>query len=373
MNIIDIYDKLKSSYKNYIGSFVSIKDERIKQEVSDAIQDEKLWPKALIQFNPNFAQGVGVTQLIEQGLPIHKDLERFFKTSFYKHQQEAIELGCQNKEFIVTSGTGSGKSRTFMATIFNYVLQHQEDCINKTIAIIVYPMNALINSQSEELDRYRQQYEEATGKECPFTFGKYTGQEDSAARERMQQTPPNIILTNYMMLELLMTRAGDEKRLRDCFLENLHYLVFDELHTYRGMQGSDVSFLIRRIKAQAKGNVLCFGTSATMVADDKLTYKEQRQKVADVASCIFGSSYDASQVVDETLKVGLSKPNCTQSELITAITTPIPSALDADMIRNYPTANWIEQNIALRFDEKENKYFRGTPCSIEDIAEKLFN
>jgi superfamily II DNA/RNA helicase len=373
MNIIDIYDKLKSSYKNYIGSFVSIKDERIKQEVSDAIQDEKLWPKALIQFNPNFAQGVGVTQLIEQGLPIHKDLERFFKTSFYKHQQEAIELGCQNKEFIVTSGTGSGKSRTFMATIFNYVLQHQEDCINKTIAIIVYPMNALINSQSEELDRYRQQYEEATGKACPFTFGKYTGQEDSAARERMQQTPPNIILTNYMMLELLMTRAGDEKRLRDCFLENLHYLVFDELHTYRGMQGSDVSFLIRRIKAQAKGNVLCFGTSATMVADDKLTYKEQRQKVADVASCIFGSSYDASQVVDETLKVGLSKPNCTQSELITAITTPIPSALDADMIRNYPTANWIEQNIALRFDEKENKYFRGTPCSIEDIAEKLFN
>lgn len=51
MNIIDIYDKLKSSYKNYIGSFVSIKDERIKQKVSEAIQDEKLWPKALIHLN----------------------------------------------------------------------------------------------------------------------------------------------------------------------------------------------------------------------------------------------------------------------------------------------------------------------------------
>lgn len=302
MNIIDIYDKLKNSYKNYIGSFVSIKDERIKQRVSEAIQNEKLWPKALVQFNPNFAQGLGVSQLIKKGLPIHKDLEQFFKTPFYKHQQEAIELGCQDREFIVTSGTGSGKSRTFMATIFNYVLLHREDCNNKTIAIIVYPMNALINSQAEELDHYRQQYEETMGEKCPFTFGKYTGQEDSQARERMQQTPPNIILTNYMMLELLMTRAGDEKRLRDCFLENLHYLVFDELHTYRGMQGSDVSFLIRRIKAQAKENVLCFGTSATMVADDKLTYKEQRQKVADVASCIFGSRYDASQIIDETLK-----------------------------------------------------------------------
>lgn len=55
-----------------------------------------------------------------------------------------------------------------MATIFNYVLQHQEDCIEKTIAIIVYPMNALINSQAEELGRYQQQYEETIGKNVPL-------------------------------------------------------------------------------------------------------------------------------------------------------------------------------------------------------------
>lgn len=373
MNILDIYKELKRSYKNYIGSFVSIKDERIRKEVSEAIQSEKLWPDALIQFNPNFASGIDVSQMIKNGFPIHKDLGLFFKNSFYKHQQEAIELGCQDKEFIVTSGTGSGKSRTFMATIFNYILQHQEDSINKTIAIIVYPMNALINSQSEELARYRQQYENATGKECPFTFAKYTGQEDSQVRERIQTTTPNIILTNYMMLELLMTRAGDEKRLRDCFLENLHYLIFDELHTYRGMQGSDVSFLIRRIKAQAKKLVLCFGTSATMVADDKLSYKEQRQKVAEVASCIFGSSYDINQVVDETLKVGLSNTNYSKEDILSAINSPIPSDLNADMLRNHPTANWIEQNIALRFDKQEQKYFRGAPCSIKKVAEQLHN
>ncbi len=373
MNIIDIYKDLKQSYKDYIGSFISIKDERIKQNVNEAIQNEKLWPKALIQFNPNFALGTDIYQMIENGLPIHKDLGLFFKNSFYKHQQEAIELGCQDQEFIVTSGTGSGKSRTFMATIFNYILQHREDCANKTIAIIVYPMNALINSQSEELDRYRQQYEDATGNECPFTFGKYTGQEDSQTRDRIQTTPPNIILTNYMMLELLMTRAGDEKRLRDCFLENLHYLVFDELHTYRGMQGSDVSFLIRRIKSQAKNHVLCFGTSATMVADDRLSYKEQRQKVAEVASCIFGSHYDINQVVAETLKIGLTNTNYSIKNILSAITSPIPSDLDADMVRNHPTANWIEQNIALRYDENEQKYFRGTPCSIDDIAKQLYH
>ena len=371
MNIINIYDKLKGSYKDYISSFVSIKDKRIEQEVNTAIQQEKLWPKALIQFNPNFAQGIGVSDMIAKGLPIHRDLEKFFATSFYKHQQEAIELGCQDKEFIVTSGTGSGKSRTFMATIFNYILHHQTECKNKTIAIIVYPMNALINSQSEELDGYRQKYEMTTGMECPFTFGKYTGQEGQQEREKMQQTPPNIILTNYMMLELLMTRAGDEQRLRDCFLANLHFLVFDELHTYRGMQGSDVSFLIRRIKAQASGNVRCFGTSATMVSDDKLTYKQQREKVAEVAQCIFGSTYTIEQVIDETLRVGLSRPSFTIEEIIDSIKAPVPTELDAELIRNYPTANWIEQNIALRYDETEAKYFRGAPCSIEGIAQKL--
>ena len=372
MDIINLYEKLKSSYKNYIESFVSIKDARIEEHVQQAIRDESLWPNALIQFNPNFAKGIGVGDMIASGLPIHKDLSLFFNTSFYKHQQEAITLGCQDKEFIVTSGTGSGKSRTFMATIFNYILQHQEESRDKTIAIIVYPMNALINSQWQELDKYKNEYLEKSGnEECPFTFGKYTGQENEEDRAKMQQTPPNIILTNYMMLELLMTRAGNEERLRKCFLENLHYLVFDELHTYRGMQGSDVSLLIRRIKSQATGKVMCFGTSATMVSDEKMTYLQKRQKVAEVASCIFGSDYSPEQIIDETLTAGLAKSDYTKEELVLAINSPVPADADAETLRSYPTAIWIEQNIALNYDDEENKYFRGKPVSIAEIAEKL--
>lgn len=110
-----------------------------------------------------------------------------------------------------------------------------------------------------------------------------------------------------------------------------------------------------------------------MVADDKLSYKEQRQKVAEVASCIFGSSYDINQVVDETLKVGLSNTNYSKEDILSAINSPIPSDLNADMLRNHPTANWIEQNIALSFDKQEQKYFRGAPCSIRKIAEQLHN
>lgn len=371
MDILHLYDKLKGSYKDYLESFVTIKDKRIEERVHEAIAKETLWPDALIQFNPNYEKGLSISEMIENGLPIKPELNLFFENRFYKHQQEAIELGCRDKEFIVTSGTGSGKSRTFMATIFNYILRNPEHYTDKTVAIIVYPMNALINSQWEELNKYKQAYEDKTeGKPCPFTFDKYTGQEDDTARSRIQQNPPNIILTNYMMLELLMTRAGKEESLRNCFLSNLHFLVFDELHTYRGMQGSDVSFLIRRIKAQASGNVLCFGTSATMVSDERLSRYQQREKVAEVASCIFGSQFTPEQVIDETLAIGLDG-SFTSSQLAAAARTRIPDDISIDQLKQLPTVLWLEQKVALEFDTQDNKFHRGNPVSIEKIAKLL--
>lgn len=372
MNILSLYDRLKTSYKEYLSSFVRIKDGKINDLVKASIHDETMWPEALVQFNPCFKQGIGVEDMIAAGLPIHKDLSLFFDQPFYKHQQEAIELGCQGKEFIVTSGTGSGKSRTFMATIFNYILLHQDSCKDKTIAIIVYPMNALINSQYDELDRYKNEFIEKSGNtDSPFTFAKYTGQEDEATRQKIQNNPPNIILTNYMMLELLMTRAGKEEELRKCFLENLHFLVFDELHTYRGMQGSDVSFLIRRIKAQSSGNVLCFGTSATMVANDKLSYRQQREKVAEVASCIFGSHYGLEQIIDETLEASLPMTEYDIDALKNAINSSVPTDSDVEILKTYPTSIWLEQRIALNYDAEENKIFRGKPMSIKQMAHRL--
>ena len=119
MNIIEIQQELKERYKQYISSFVNIKDASIAQKVSETLEGDRFWPETLIQFNPNYAQGRDVQDMIMQGLPIHPKLKSFFSSRFYLHQQQAIELGCQGKEFVVTSGTGSGKSRTFMATIFN--------------------------------------------------------------------------------------------------------------------------------------------------------------------------------------------------------------------------------------------------------------
>ncbi len=95
-----------------------------------------------------------------------------------------------------------------------------------------------------EFETYRENYENAAGNKFPITFGQDTGQEKEEARQRMRESPPHILLTNYMMLELLLTRI-ETASMRIC-----KFLVFDELHTYRGRQGADVAMLIRRIQAQ---------------------------------------------------------------------------------------------------------------------------
>lgn len=192
------------------------------------MENGKFWPEPLIQFNPSFESGESVKSLCTKGI-LHPDIEKIFKNyELYKHQVEAIKKGDKGLDFIVTSGTGSGKSLIFLGTIFNYLLKNK---LNSGIkAVIVYPMNALINSQLEEITKHKNIFEQETGKEFPITFAQYTGQEDANKRESVKAKLPDIILTNYMMLELILTRSKEDT-IRNSIYENLKYLVFDELHT----------------------------------------------------------------------------------------------------------------------------------------------
>ncbi|MCB1822942.1 MAG: DEAD/DEAH box helicase, partial [Candidatus Competibacteraceae bacterium] len=181
-------------------------------------------------------------------------------------------------------------------SIFNHLLTNPG--AEGVTAVVVYPMNALINSQFEEFTRYQENYQNATGQKFPISFGQYTGQEKEDAREKMREKPPQILLTNYMMLELLLTRTR-ERTIRDGIYEQLRFLVFDELHTYRGRQGADVAILIRRIRSRCVQPVICIGTSATMVSIG--TIEAQRQEVAKVATKLFGKPFSTDQVINERL------------------------------------------------------------------------
>ena len=144
-------------------------------------------------------------------------------------------------------------------------------------------MNALANSQLWELEKYlRNGY--GPGRE-PVTFARYTGQESQADRDRIRANPPDILLTNYVMLELMLTRPDDRRSLIR-MARGLEFLVFDEMHTYRGRQGADVALLIRRVKDACEAeNVQCVGTSATMATEgtsQRAAQGRRRRRVPDL-------------------------------------------------------------------------------------------
>lgn len=372
MDILNFHNKLINNYKTYIQSFLNIKDPAILNFVDSEIGNKKLWPEPLVQFNPTFQKGRPLSTLVHEG-HLHIELDNIFKGyNLYKHQEEAILLGAKGREFIVTSGTGSGKSLTYIATIFNHVLKQGDFATNKIQAVVVYPMNALINSQFKEIDKFKKAYEEKYKKPFPITFAQYTGQESEEEKQKLNDIKPHILLTNYVMLELAMTRSGRDVEIRQNFLENIKYLVFDELHTYRGRQGSDVSILIRRIKAAAFNSIACIGTSATMVSGEATTLSEQKRKVAEVASTIFGTDIESDQVVNEYLvrSIGLGQ-SPSKDDLKKAIDAPVSISSSAADFERHPTANWIEEQIALEL--KEGILVRRKPIELSKIAELLSN
>ena len=250
MNVFETHRKIVDDYSSYIRSFLNISDPEIRKKVESELAAGKLWPEPLLQFNPSFKMEGAVADLTASGL-LHPDMGAIFKGySLYRHQVEAIRLGTAGKDFIVTSGTGSGKSLTYIGSIFHRLLTSGDE--EGVTAVVVYPMNALINSQFEEFARYQENYKSSTGKEFPITFGQYTGQEKEDERQRMREKPPQILLTNYMMLELLLTRI-QERSIRDAIYKNLKFLVFDELHTYRGRQGAEGSRLSAKTRLYALG------------------------------------------------------------------------------------------------------------------------
>lgn len=390
MKAFKIHNTIVEDYKNYLQSFTRIKDPRIKEEVEHAFKSGKFLPEPLIQFNPSYKVGESLEQLSSEGIT-HPDLKKIFGDyNLHAHQVEAIRKGAKPENFIVTSGTGSGKSLTYLASIFNHILNTDNA---GTKAIIVYPMNALINSQEEEIKKYEINYlksylpgvridehgkkldeiiellKENTKERFPISYKKYTGQESRDEKSQAKNENSNIILTNYMMLELIMTRES-ESWLRDAMTNSLQFLVFDELHTYRGRQGADVSMLIRRIQHHCKKELVCIGTSATMASAG--TIDERKKVIASVAQEIFATTFQSDQIINEKLAC------CTQSEGITLTALTLQEAI-ADSI-NYPKdpesfkenhlAIWLETKVALKKDALGNLE-RGTPISLKQMANML--
>lgn len=366
MDAIKLHDQIVTRYKDYIGSFIDIRDPDIAAKVAEELKLGKLWPDPLIQFNPAYQQATSIEALVKEDV-LHDQLGKVFAGfRLHSHQEAALRHGASRKSFVVTSGTGSGKSLTYIGTIFNALFASGYG--QGTRALIVYPMNALINSQVEELKKFAKNYKDASGKEFPIRFAAYTGQTGDEERDEIVKNPPDILLTNYMMLELLMTRHG-EANLRDSIFKSLEFLAFDELHTYRGRQGADVSYLIRRIRAAASKPLMAMGTSATM--SSKGSHEEKKLSVSEVASKIFGENIPPERIIVENLERSLEwhgqlpKPE----QLLQAIQAGLDSSATLEILKSHPTAIWLENQIALK--EADHRLDRRSPTTLKDAAKEL--
>ena len=378
-NVFEFRNTLIEEYSAFSRSFTRIQAQDLLAEVDKAYTDCRYWPEPLIQINPNYKREDTVQSLVAQGL-LHKGCSNIFQVGkvegkasplkLFKHQIEAIAKARERKSYVVTTGTGSGKSLAFFIPIIDHILKAKEqDPTPRTRAIVIYPMNALANSQIEELNKFLHGFPD---KKKPFTVARYTGQEKKDFREYIAQNPPDILLTNFMMLELILTRYEpiDRRVVEHC--RDLKYLVLDELHTYRGRQGADVAMLVRRIRKRLDAkDLICIGTSATMSSTGSI--EDQQQTVAGVASKIFGTTITSHEIIGETLE-RVTDPHlgkaAVKPKLAERIHTVPFEWKDFSAFQKDPLSVWVELSLGIDMSDL-SKPRRARPLSLSEAAHRL--
>lgn len=366
MDVFALRESLIKEYAGFARSFTSIRASDIREPIAAEYDSGRFWPEPLVQINPRFKRGRSVRDLVTDGV-LHPACGDLFDIDLYQHQEFAIALAAERKSYVVTTGTGSGKSLAFFIPIVDAVLRAKEaDSTPRTRAVIIYPMNALANSQVEELKKF-------LGEAGAVTFARYTGQEGAEERERIRNNPPDILLTNFMMLELLMTRQEplDRAVIRNC--EGLRFLVLDELHTYRGRQGADVAMLVRRVRERLAdgGDLQCIGTSATMAGGEGLA--DANRKVASVASRLFATRISEFDIVTEDLERATNPAETAETvrdRLGAALDAGMPPDVPNSTLADHPLSIWIETRLGLARPDGE-KWVRARPMTLAEAAKQL--
>lgn len=367
MDIFKIHEQLIADYRSFTTAGVDIRDQRIRDEIERSLNDGRQWPEPWVSLNPMFASGGTVDELVAERL-LEAGCSYVFRDkksvddhgagpiTLHKHQRDAVEAARTGKSYVLTTGTGSGKSLAYIVPIVDHVLRMGASRPKGVKAIIVYPMNALANSQVEELRKFLT-YGYGEGNE-PVSFALYTGQESDEQREQTLANPPEIVLTNYVMLELLLTRPNERKALIGA-AHALKFLVLDELHTYRGRQGADIAMLVRRVRDACQSDDLqCIGTSATMASGGSIA--EQKATVAEVATQIFGDEVTIDRVIGETLTRSIT------ADAVTSLDLPETSF---EYLVTAPLTGWIEDNFGVT--NQEGQLVRQRPQRVSEVAKSL--
>ncbi|HKI18754.1 MAG TPA: DEAD/DEAH box helicase, partial [Isosphaeraceae bacterium] len=256
----------------------------------------------------------------------------------YVHQEEALRRLCRDpdsgdfaRHTVVASGTGSGKTECFLIPAIDWILRHptrddrgQPGAGRGLRALLVYPMNALVNDQVRRLRQLVGYWEGRGERPVPITFARYTSETKNDPSEAQQRepnaptnqiltrpeiisNPPDILITNFAMLEQALLRPQEAPFFDDIDVHAWRFLILDEAHSYRGAQAIELARLMQRVRAAVRrgkrrlaGNgspePICMATSATL-ADPKADPEEQRQITKEFAGNLFGLDFGAGSVI----------------------------------------------------------------------------
>lgn len=395
INPIKFAKDVNDNFLNYQLTAFPFTDIDLSNQAKDLIKgkfgESPMIKGPYISLSKSFQEGKSIKSLIESGQanPALEGIAPF--PILFKHQEKAYEAITNEYNCLVSTGTGSGKTESFMLPIINYCLnlrdKHEEEGI---VAILVYPMNALANDQ---LDRLRDMLA-GSG----VSFGMYVGStasdiskignverlqpnegrlkykerkstindgtiispyEERLTEEEMENNPPRILLTNVNQLELLLTRKKDIGMFLNAPLK---YIVFDEVHTYTGAKGAEVSCLIRRLKAfcgKSSDDVICIGTSATITDEDN------ESDAFNFANRFFGVDNNRVKVIQEEYK----KQNLI-NEKVQNFAPESLSVDDLDILLD-AIENEDKNNISLIYNKLSGRNIKFTKDLRSELYEEL--
>jgi DEAD/DEAH box helicase domain-containing protein len=254
---------------------------------------------------------------VQLGLPFRvgqagRGFFRGFETEHpgYVHQEAAWQRLASDRmaaPTLVATGTGSGKTECFLYPLLEHCARARSIGLGGIKALVIYPMNALATDQAGRFAREVARCPAFAGLRVGLFVGGQSGKDGRGQtsmtptgvitdRQKMREDPPDILLTNYKMLDYLLIRPKDRQLWSRNGPDTLRYVVVDELHTFDGAQGTDLALLLRRLRARLKvapERLICVGTSATLGGNtDTAPLREYARQV-------FGLEFAPDAVVTE--------------------------------------------------------------------------
>lgn len=313
-------ENIRSAYLRYLETTFAPADPNLREDLRRELEEPRRLTKGpILQASPPFRSGSSLEDLVHQGV-VHPDMTGLDAEVFpltrplHSHQEAAIRRVTELKNTIVATGTGSGKTETFMLPILDSLLREREE---GTIAqpgvraLLLYPMNALAHDQMKRLRGLFAPFPEltfgqyvGTTKDRPSAaladyrtqYGTDPGPNELISRDAMQERPPHVLLTNFAMLEFLLLRPADSAFFDGPTGNCWRFVVLDEIHVYDGAKGAELAMLLRRVRDRVvqseRGRLTCVGTSATLGSNASAT-----QQLLRFATTLFDESFDDNSIV----------------------------------------------------------------------------